>query len=146
MDSITFRVAQRKILLIWSAVGAVCIALAALALVLHGYGAAILLGAFGLVVTPAGLDLAAGRTDLTPDGLETRTLFRKRFCRWDEIEAIGTRVRKGRGQSNTRIVVHLKIRKPIKLRAPYDSSVGGDPHFTESLQQIKGCWRKQTTR
>lgn len=144
MESNIFRVEQRRILLIWCSAGIACLSVAALAVTFHGYGLAILPGSLGLNIVPACLDVAAGRTELTPDGLETRSLFRNHSCRWDEIEAIGTKVTTGRGNSNTSIVVHLKTRKPIKLCAPFDSSVGGDPHFTASLNQIKACWKKRT--
>jgi hypothetical protein len=118
--------------------------LAVLAVALHAYVAAIVLGSLGLFSVPAGLDAAAGRTKLTPQGLETRSLFRKHSCSWDEVDGIDTASSNARGSTTTQIVVRLKTRKPFKLCAPYTSAMGVDPCFDQRLEQIKAYRAERT--
>ncbi|MBR7837429.1 hypothetical protein KDL01_29385 [Actinospica durhamensis] len=132
MDDITFRVRQRKGLLIGAAACAVfgigAIVTVATGARYSGYGLVIVWGFSCLLVSPFFGLLAFGHTTLAADRLSSRTLVRSRSCRWDEIDRIDTRVVQGRGTSVAQIIAIRAAGRPIKLSVPN----GNDPDFAAS--------------
>jgi hypothetical protein len=137
MDDTTFRVRQRKGLLIGAAVCAIFGIGAAVTVATgarySGYGLVILWGFSCLLISPLFGLLAFGYTTITADRLSSRTLVRSRSCRWDEIDRIDTRIVQGRGTSVTQIVVIRAAGKPLKLSVPN----GNDPDFASQLSLIE---------
>jgi hypothetical protein len=146
MDDITFRVRQRRGLLIGAVVCAIfgigAVVTVATGARYSGDGLVIVWGFSCLLISPFFGLLAFGYTTVSADRLSSRTLGRSRSCRWDEIDRIDTRVVQGRGTSVTQIVVLRAAGRPLKLSVPN----GNDPDFASQLSLIEEHWQQHAPR
>jgi hypothetical protein len=145
VDTVTFRIGQRRTMWAWLGFGVANAVIAVPAFLNHWEGAyAYVFAALGLVVPLAALGRLAARTELTLDGATTRSLIRRRACRWDEIVRIGTKTSGGRS-SSTDIVIYRQAGRPIKLYAPFTSTAPGghDPQFDAAVSIITAYWSQR---
>jgi hypothetical protein len=146
VDEITFRVAQRKKLLIITAC-CLSIAIVAALVIVVGWsskaGIVIFAGMVSLLMAPMTLNLAVGKTTLRPGGLATHRLIWRRNCQWDQVADIVTKNVTGHGGTDTWIMIHRTSGKPFKLVAPFDSTNGRDVQFQENLSVVRSYWVRQ---
>jgi hypothetical protein len=144
MDRLVFVPRQRKKLLTWSFWSGVVAVVAAVVVSPVGQPVQFrrllaLPGAVGLLLCLVTLWRGSAKTVLSPEGIRTSTVFRRRVRRWSDIVDITTLTRQGRGASSTFIVVHT-AEGHLTLPAPFDSTNGRDPEFSAKTARIRMYW------
>ncbi|WP_370102009.1 hypothetical protein [Streptacidiphilus sp. MAP12-20] len=142
MDTIEFRLSQRRVLLIWTAACTLS-GTVGLAAVLLRWGGPTPLLVSGFLVAPMTLNISSGHTRLDAKGLTTGTLLTRRHQPWSRITGFETRTTTYRG-SDTFIYAMLSNGKRVKLSAPLDSTNGHDPEFAAKLERIRRHWAAAT--
>lgn len=93
------------------------------------------------------IGMTRGRTRIDSQGLQTRSLWRRRRYSWIEVERIDRATQNGRGNTITRVLITPSNGRPFKLPAPYDSAgAGKDPDFARKLQMIRHKWQQSRKR
>lgn len=108
-------------------------------------GELIVLGAAMLVSCGIVLARCGDRTSIDEQGLRTRTLWKRRNCRWTDITGID-RVGFAAGNSamslrTTRVQITTAAGDRFTLPAPFTTDwATGDPDFEAKLKDIRQAW------
>ena len=137
-DTVVYLVANRRSLLIWSAICGLFAVGFVVSIPLSSSSAILLLfpGLLGLLMGPLLLIFATGKTVVSPEGLRTGSAFRSRFWRWDEVASVYSEKHSVRASEITVVMINLLDGQSVKLRAPTNRT-GMDPRRFEAVERIQ---------
>jgi hypothetical protein len=137
-DTVVYLVANRRPLLIWSAICGVFPVGFVVSIPLSSSAGGLLLlpGLLGLFLGPLLFGFATGKTVISPEGLRTGNFFRRRFWRWDEVATVYSEKRATRAGKIVVIMVNLFDGRSFELRAP-TNRMGTDPRRFEAVDRIQ---------
>lgn len=143
METVVYGVANRRGLLIWSAICAILAVGFVISIPLDSSAAAALLfpGVIGLIMCPLLLTFATGRTVVSREGLRTGTCFRARSCRWDEVARVYDEKHSVRASRITVMMIELVDGERLKLKASANRQ-GNDLRIRQALIVIEDYRRR----